>query len=96
MTLGQEFSGYVQQVANGIQRIKDVLPRASMLAQGGTAVGTVSTLPFPMSPSRSQADQGLNTQKGWDVKVAGEIANLTGLPFVTAPNKVITHPKHDF
>lgn len=42
LTLGQEFSGYVQQVANGIKRVEDVIPRLSMLAQGGTAVGTVS------------------------------------------------------
>ncbi|KAG5654785.1 hypothetical protein H0H81_003793 [Sphagnurus paluster] len=40
LTLGQEFSGYVQQVSNGIDRIHDVLPRLSLLAQGGTAVGT--------------------------------------------------------
>lgn len=42
LTLGQEFSGYVQQVTNGIARIESVLPRLSLLAQGGTAVGTVS------------------------------------------------------
>lgn len=42
LTLGQEFSGYVQQVANGIKRVEAVIPRLSMLAQGGTAVGTVS------------------------------------------------------
>ena len=42
LTLGQEFSGYVQQVTNGIERVKAVLPRLSLLAQGGTAVGTVS------------------------------------------------------
>jgi len=40
LTLGQEFSGYVQQISNGIDRVKDVLPRLSYLAQGGTAVGT--------------------------------------------------------
>ena len=40
MTLGQEFSGYAQQVANGIDRVKGVLPRLSELALGGTAVGT--------------------------------------------------------
>lgn len=40
LTLGQEFSGYVQQLSNGIERARDVLPRLSMLAQGGTAVGT--------------------------------------------------------
>jgi fumarate hydratase, class II len=42
LTLGQEFSGYVQQLTNGIERVETILPRLSMLAQGGTAVGTVS------------------------------------------------------
>ena len=45
LTLGQEFSGYVQQLTNGIERVKDTLPRLSLLAQGGTAVGTVSASP---------------------------------------------------
>ncbi|KAG5353384.1 hypothetical protein C0989_007529 [Termitomyces sp. Mn162] len=40
LTLGQEFTGYVQQVTNGIARVNDVIPRLSLLAQGGTAVGT--------------------------------------------------------
>jgi fumarate hydratase class II len=40
MTLGQEFSGYVQQVKMGIARVKGALPRVQELAQGGTAVGT--------------------------------------------------------
>lgn len=40
MTLGQEFSGYVTQIAYGIDRIKDTLPRLYNLALGGTAVGT--------------------------------------------------------
>ena len=30
---------------------------------------------------------GLNAPKGYAVRVAGELATLTGLPFVTAPNK---------
>ena len=40
LTLGQEFSGYVQQVENGIKRIELTLPALMELAQGGTAVGT--------------------------------------------------------
>ncbi|KAI8988539.1 fumarate hydratase [Mycotypha africana] len=70
LTLGQEFSGYVQQLTYGIERIKATLPRLSRLAQGGTAVGT-----------------GLNTQKGFDVKIAKAVSEATGLPFETAPNK---------
>jgi len=32
--------------------------------------------------------QGLNTKKGFDVKIAAEISKLTGIEFITAPNKV--------
>lgn len=78
LTLGQEFSGYVQQLSFGIERIQQTLPRLSYLAQGGTAVGT-----------------GLNTSKGFDVKVAKEVSNLTGLEFQTAPNKFEALAAHD-
>ncbi|MGC9953265.1 MAG: class II fumarate hydratase [Rhizomicrobium sp.] len=40
LTLGQEFSGYTQQVENGIERIEQTLRGLMQLAQGGTAVGT--------------------------------------------------------
>lgn len=40
LTLGQEFSGYTQQLSYGLERIESTLPRLSLLAQGGTAVGT--------------------------------------------------------
>ncbi|MGL4396131.1 MAG: class II fumarate hydratase [Hyphomicrobium sp.] len=40
LTLGQEFSGYAQQIENGIARIEMTLPALMQLAQGGTAVGT--------------------------------------------------------
>jgi len=40
VTLGQEFSGYAQQVRNGITRIEQTMPSLMELAQGGTAVGT--------------------------------------------------------
>src|SRR3990172_6542014 len=40
LTLGHEFSGYAQQIANGISRIEMTMPMLMQLAQGGTAVGT--------------------------------------------------------
>ena len=40
LTLGQEFSGYVAMVKNGMARVEAVLPKLYELAQGGTAVGT--------------------------------------------------------
>lgn len=70
ITLGQEFSGYVKQVENGIRRVKGTLPALLELAQGGTAVGT-----------------GLNAKVGFDKAFAEEVAKVTQLPFVTAPNK---------
>ncbi|TPX71927.1 fumarate hydratase [Spizellomyces sp. 'palustris'] len=78
LTLGQEFSGYAQQVTYAIERVKTALPRLYNLAQGGTAVGT-----------------GLNTKAGFDVKIAEQIAEDTGLPFKTAPNKFEALAAHD-
>ena len=40
LTLGQEFSGYTQQVENGALRIEQTMSLLMQLAQGGTAVGT--------------------------------------------------------
>jgi fumarate hydratase class II len=40
LTLGQEFSGYTQQLTNGLERINAAMPRMYELALGGTAVGT--------------------------------------------------------
>lgn len=46
LTLGQEFSGYVQQLDNGIERIVSSMPKLMELAQGGTAVGTGLNAPI--------------------------------------------------
>ncbi|MFC5428543.1 class II fumarate hydratase [Paraburkholderia denitrificans] len=40
LTLGQEFSGYVAQLDQGIRHVQSALPHLYELAQGGTAVGT--------------------------------------------------------
>lgn len=40
LTLGQEFSGYVYQLEQGLKRIEAALPDVLLTAQGGTAVGT--------------------------------------------------------
>jgi fumarate hydratase class II len=40
LTLGQEFSGYAQQLTNGLERIEACLPRLYEVPLGGTAVGT--------------------------------------------------------
>ena len=40
LTLGNEFSGYAQQLTNGLDRINDSLKRLYEIPLGGTAVGT--------------------------------------------------------
>jgi fumarate hydratase class II len=40
ITVGQEFSSFAQQVRFNLERLHNALPRVSLLAQGGTAVGT--------------------------------------------------------
>lgn len=78
LTFGQQFSGYVRQINQGIKRIEGVMPNLYELAIGGTAVGT-----------------GLNAFKGFDEKVAAEVAKISGLPFVASPNKFEGLAAHD-
>ena len=40
VTLGQEFAGYAAQVRQGIDRVRDALPRLGQIPLGGTATGT--------------------------------------------------------
>jgi len=71
LTLGQEFSGYAQQLINCRERISHAVTHDIMaLAQGGTAVGT-----------------GLNAPQEFGHAIAREISSLTDLPFHSAPNK---------
>src|SRR5579884_2070313 len=78
LTLGQEFSGYVDQLDHDLARLRAVLPDLCELALGGTAVGT-----------------GLNTHPEFAQRAAARIAALTGLPFVSAPNKFAALAAHD-
>ncbi len=78
LTLGQEFSGYVQQLDKAIERVNLALPGLYEIALGGTAVGT-----------------GLNTHVKFAEKAAKKIADITGLPFVSAPNKFEALAAHD-
>lgn len=70
LTLGQVFSGYVQQIKYAQEAIKNTLSHLYELPIGGTAVGT-----------------GLNSHPDYAYTVAHRIADRTGHPFITAPNK---------
>jgi fumarate hydratase class II len=70
LTVGQEWSGYVHQIRDALDRIRFSENSLFELAAGGTAVGT-----------------GINAPDGFSREIASKIAELTGHPFVTAPNK---------
>ncbi|MBA9061267.1 fumarate hydratase class II [Methylobacterium fujisawaense] len=70
LTVGQEWSGYVEQMRDALAGVAASRAGLYKLAAGGTAVGT-----------------GLNAPEGFSAEIAGQIAALTGKPFVTAPNK---------
>ncbi len=78
LTLGQEFSGYAQQLENGLARVRMSLDGIYELALGGTAVGT-----------------GLNTHPDFAEKAAARIAEMTDIPFRSAPNKFEALAAHD-
>jgi fumarate hydratase class II len=78
LTVGQEFSGYVQQLTDGLRTLQSSCPGLYELALGGTAVGT-----------------GLNTHPDYARCAAAKIADETGLPFVSAPNKFSALAAHD-
>jgi fumarate hydratase class II len=78
LTLGRRFSGYVQQLDNGIRAVENAL---------GDGARTRARW--------HRRGHGLNAPKGYSVLVAKKIAELTGLPFVTAPNKFEALAAHD-
>jgi len=50
---------------------------------------------YELAQGGTAVGTGLNTRVGWDARVAGAIAAITGLPFVTAPNKFEALAAHD-
>ncbi|ETX26777.1 class II fumarate hydratase [Roseivivax isoporae] len=50
---------------------------------------------YELAQGGTAVGTGLNTRKGWDTAVAAHIAEISGLPFVTAPNKFEALAAHD-
>ncbi len=50
---------------------------------------------YELAQGGTAVGTGLNTTKGWDVMVAANMAQITGLPFITAPNKFEALAAHD-
>ncbi|TMM54695.1 class II fumarate hydratase [Sulfitobacter sabulilitoris] len=65
------------------------------VAMGIRRVNTALEAIYELAQGGTAVGTGLNTRKGWDVTVARNMANITGLPFVTAPNKFEALAAHD-
>src|SRR6202795_3358715 len=78
LTLGHLISGWVAQLDQALDGIRESLPGIYALAIGGTAVGT-----------------GLNADPRFGDVAARRIAEETGKPFISAPNKLAALSAHD-
>lgn len=68
---------------------------AHQLAQGIRRVEASLPNLYALAQGGTAVGTGLNTKPGFAEKVAAEIAKITGLPFVTAPNKFEALAAHD-
>jgi len=103
-TLHQKAVDFKDIVKTGRTHLMDATPLTlgqefsgyvSQIDHGITALK--ATLPHlsELALGGTAVGTGLNTPKGYDVHVAAKIAELTGLPFVTAPNKFEALSAHD-
>ena len=65
------------------------------VAQGIMRIEKILPEIYELAQGGTAVGTGLNTKKGWDTAIAAEIAAVTGLPFVTAPNKFEALAAHD-
>ena len=68
---------------------------AHQVRQGLARVEAAMPGIYELAQGGTAVGTGLNTQKGWGEKVAANMAEITGLPFVTAPNKFEALAAHD-
>ena len=68
---------------------------AHQVSQGIMRVKKVLPEIYELAQGGTAVGTGLNTKKGWDVAIAAKIAEITALPFVTAPNKFEALAAHD-
>jgi fumarate hydratase class II len=80
LTLGQEFSGYVAQLEYSIAALGDTHRLSGLYA---------------LAQGGTAVGTGINCKKGFAEMFAAEVAALTGLPFVTAPNKFMALAGHE-
>lgn len=68
---------------------------AHQIRQGIARVEAALPGIYELAQGGTAVGTGLNTQNGWGEAVAANMAEITGLPFVTAPNKFEALAAHD-
>ena len=68
---------------------------AHQVAMGIRRVKAALGAIYELAQGGTAVGTGLNTAPGWDTTVAANMAEITGLPFVTAPNKFEALAAHD-
>jgi fumarate hydratase class II len=68
---------------------------AHQVSQGILRINKILPEIYELAQGGTAVGTGLNTRVGWDKRVASKIAEITDLPFVTAPNKFEALAAHD-
>jgi fumarate hydratase class II len=103
-TLAEKSKAYMHVVKIGRTHFMDATPLTlgqeisgyvSQLDHGLRAIKNTLAHLSELALGGTAVGTGINTPKGYDVKVAHNIATLTGLPFITAENKFESLAAHD-
>ena len=68
---------------------------AHQVSQGILRIHKILPEIYELAQGGTAVGTGLNTRVGWDRRVAAKIAEISGLPFVPAPNKFEALAAHD-
>ncbi|WP_170600601.1 class II fumarate hydratase [Ruegeria arenilitoris] len=102
--LGQKSAEFKDIIKIGRTHTQDATPLtlgqefsgyAHQIRQGIARVSAAMPGIYELAQGGTAVGTGLNTQKGWAEAVAANMAEITGLPFVTAPNKFESLAAHD-
>ncbi len=97
----QEFAGIIKigrthtQDATPLTLEQEFGGYAHQIRQGIARVHASMPGIYELAQGGTAVGTGLNTHHGWDKAVAANMAEITGLPFVTAPNKFEALAAHD-
>ncbi|MEO3414104.1 class II fumarate hydratase [Roseovarius sp. CAU 1744] len=97
----QQFDGIIKigrthtQDATPLTLSQEFSGYAHQVAMGIARVKGALGRIYELAQGGTAVGTGLNTTKGWDKMVAANMAEITGLPFVTAPNKFEALAAHD-